>query len=258
MSKTIFVMPLLALFISPGNCQPVSFEVASITPCAPGTPEPGAERMGMVQFTMPGGRFTARATSVKFLMEWAYGILPSQHSDGPSWIGEERYDILAKANGNPSDEQMKLMVQKLLADRFRLQFHRDTKEVPVLVLSPGKAAAKLFPPKDDEVHGIKITPQMGPDQKVLSWHTVATRFSFAELNLTFSRLLDRVIVNRTGLDGAFDFTLDFTPDDERPNPLDAANIISALRDQLGLTVKAERGPADYLVIDHVEKVAAGN
>jgi uncharacterized protein (TIGR03435 family) len=214
--------------------------------------------MGMVQFTMPGGRFTARATSVKFLMEWAYGILPSQHSDGPSWIGGDRYDILAKANGNPSDEQIKLMVQSLLADRFKLQFHRESKEVPVLVLSAGKAAPKLFPPKDDELHDIKITPKMGPDQKVLSWHTAATRFSFAELNLTFSRLLGRVIVNHTGLDGAFDFALDFTPDDERPNPLDPANIISALRDQLGLTVKAEKGPADYLVIDRVEKVAAGN
>jgi uncharacterized protein (TIGR03435 family) len=214
--------------------------------------------MGMVQFTAPGGRFTARATSVKFLMEWAYGILPAQHSDGPSWIAEDRYDILAKADGNPTDEEMKRMVQSLLTERFKLKLHRETKEIPILVLSLGKTEPKLFRPKEDEKHSMKITPRTGDDQKILSWRTVATRFSFEQLNLTFARILGRVIVNRTGLDGDFDFTLEFTPDEERPNPLDPSHIMSALREQLGLVVKAEKGPADYFVIDGVEKVAAGN
>ena len=61
---------------------------------------------------------TRKATTLKFLLEWAYGILPSQHSGGPSWIENDRYDIVAKAEGNATDEQMKLMVQTLLAERF--------------------------------------------------------------------------------------------------------------------------------------------
>jgi uncharacterized protein (TIGR03435 family) len=212
----------------------------------------------MVQFTFPGGRFTARATTIKYLMEWAFGILPFQHAGGPSWLGADRYDILAKAPGNATDEQMKLMTQTLLADRFKFKFHRETKEVPILVLAPGKIPPQLFPPKEDEKHDLKIIPRTGDDQKIFSYHVVATRFSFDQLNLTFARVLDRVIVNRTGLAGDFDFTLDLTPDENRPNPLDPSLIISAMRDQLGLNVKSERGPAEVIVIDGIQKVAAGN
>jgi uncharacterized protein (TIGR03435 family) len=257
MKKAFWLMPLLALVVSQGHCQQV-FEVASITPCAPGTPAPPGEHMGMVQFLYPGGRFTARATTVKYLMEWAYGILPAQHSEGPSWLGLERYDIMAKAPGNPTEEQMKLMTQALLEERFKLKIHRETKEVPILVLSVGKTPPKLFPPKEGETHSLKVTPKMGDDGKPSSWHTVATRYSFAQLNLVFATVLDRVIVNRTGLDGEYDFALDFTPDENRPNPMDPSLIISAMREQLGLVVKAEKGPAEFLVIENAERVAAGN
>ena len=214
--------------------------------------------MGMVQFTQPGGRFYAKATSLKFPLEWAYGILPAQHSEGPSWMEDERYDIVAKAEGNVTDAQMKLMTRTLLAERFQLKVHRETKEVPVLVISQGKTAPKLFPPKEGEKYSIHVEPQMGPDQKIASWRVVATRFSFAQLNETFSRHLERVIVNQTGMDGDFDFTLDMTPDENRPNPLDPSILIAAMRDQLGLVVKSQKAPVDFLVIDGAEKVVAGN
>jgi len=262
MIRTIVFTPLLALLVSHCDCQDIAmapaFEVASITPCKPGTPAPPGADRGMVQFTFPGGRFNARATTVKFLIEWAYGILPSQHSNGPSWIDEERYDIVAKASGNATDDEMRLMARALLAERFKLRFHHETKEVPVLILSAGKTAPKLFPPKDEEKRSIKILPVTGEGEKIVSWHVVATRFSFEQLNLTFARQLERVIVNRTGLEGDFDFTLEFTPDENRPNPMDPSLIISAMREQLGLTVKSEKGPVDFLVIDGVERVAAGN
>jgi uncharacterized protein (TIGR03435 family) len=212
----------------------------------------------MVQFTFPGGRFTANATTVKFLLEWAYGILPFQHSGGPAWMEDDRYDIVAKASGPATDDEMKLMTQTLLSERFKLKFHHETREAPALVLTAGKTTPKLFPPKEGETHSLRIMRQMGEDQKVVSYHVVATRFSFAQLNQTFARLLDRVIVNQTGLDGDFDFTLDLTPDENQPNPLDPSLLISAMREQLGLTVKSQKGPVDFFVIDSVEKVAAGN
>jgi uncharacterized protein (TIGR03435 family) len=128
----------------------------------------------------------------------------------------------------------------------------------VYIVSLGETAPKLFPPKDGETHAIRITPQMGPDQKIASYHVAATRFSLTQLTDTFARQLGRVIVNQTGLTGDFDFTLDLTLDDSRPNPLDPSLLIMAMREQLGLTLKSQKAPVDYLVIDSAEKVVAEN
>jgi uncharacterized protein (TIGR03435 family) len=262
MTRTFATAALLAagLCLLHGDETPKApaFEVASVTPCKPGTPEPPGEHAGMAQFTFPGGRFTARATTVKFLLEWAYDIQPAQHSGGPSWLGIDRYDIMAKAPGNATDDEMKRMARALLADRFHLKVHHEMKTMAVLVLSVGKTEPKLFPPKEGEVHGIHVEPQAGPDQKITTYHVVATKFTLAQLMDTFSRQLGSVIVNRTGLDGEFDFALDFTPDESTPNPLDPAHVLNAMREQLGLTVKTEKIPVDWLEIDGVEKVEAGN
>ncbi len=212
----------------------------------------------MVQFTFPGGRFKADATTLQFLLEWAYGIQPSQHSDGPSWMATDRYDIVAKAEGNATDDQMRHMVQTLLADRFKLKVRHESKELSVLVVSLGKGAPKLYPPKDEEVHAIRIGQQTGADQKVTSYHVVATRFSLTQLTDTFARQLGQVIVNDTGMKDDYDFTLDLAMDESRPNPLDPTLLLTAMREQLGLTVKSQKAPVDFLVIDAVEKVVAGN
>ena len=262
MIRTLTLAALVTLSLGHIHCQDLAkapaFEVASITPCKPGTPAPPMEHAGMVQFTYPGGRFRASATTLKYLLEWAYDIQPSQHSGGPSWIDTDRYDVVAKAEGNATDAQIKLMVQTLLADRFQLKLHHDSKELPVYVISLGKTAPKLFPPKEGETHSIQIAPQMGPDQKVASFHITATRFSLTQLTDTFARQLGRVIVNKTGLDGDFDFTMDLTPDDSQPNPLDPSLLINAMRGQLGLNLQSQKAPVDFLVIDSAEKVAAGN
>lgn len=256
------VAALVSLWTDYGRGQepadPPKFEVAAIKHCEPGTPEPPGQRMGMVRYTYPGGRFDAKATTVEFLLEWAYDLLPSQHSRGPAWMENERFDIVAKAAGNATDDQMKLMVQALLADRFKLKFHRERREGPVVLVTLGNAAPKLFPPKEGEVHSLRVMPQTDSEQKVVSYRVVATRFSFAQLNQTFARQFERVIVNGTGLDGDFDFTLEFTPDENRPNPLDPSLVMTAMRDQLGLNLKSQKGLVDYLVIDSVEKVSDGN
>jgi uncharacterized protein (TIGR03435 family) len=262
MKRTLSLASLMFLSLDHGHCQDVAkspaFEVASITPCKPGTPEPPGEHMGMVQFTYPGGRFNGRATTLKYLIEWAYGILPAQHSGGPSWMGVQRFDVVAKAEGNATDREMKLMVRTLLAERFKLKFHMESREVPVIIVSLGKNEPKLFPPKEGEKYGIRIIPQMGPDQKPTSFHVVATRFPLAQLNETFSRQIDRVIVDQTGLKGDFDFSIDMTPDERTPNPLDPTIVLSAMRDQLGLTVKSQKSPVDFYVIESAEIPSEGN
>lgn len=262
MTRTLALAALLALAIGHCHCQdlakPSAFEVASVTPCKPGTPEPPGEHAGMVQFTAPGGRFRASATTLKYLLEWAYSIQPSQHSSGPSWMDTDRYDVVAKAEGNPTDEQHKRMVQTLLAERFGLKFHREKKKLSVYVICVGKSTPKLLPPKDEEIHSIRIVPQMDADQKIAFYHVIATRFSLSQLTDTFARQIGRVFVNETGLDGDFDFTLDLTPDENTHNPLDPSVLMAAMRDQLGLSLKSQDALVDYFVIDSVEKVAAGN
>jgi uncharacterized protein (TIGR03435 family) len=214
------------------------------------------EHAGMAKFTSPGGRFRASATTLKFLLEWAYEIQPSQHSGGPSWFNTDRYDIVAKAEGNVTDDQMRLMVQTLLTDRFKLKLHHERKELPVYVISVGKTAPKLFPPKDEETHSLRFAPQMGPDQKIV--RVLFTRYTLTQLSDVFARQMGSVVVNQTGLNGEFDFTIDLTPDEGRPNPVDPALLITAMREQLGLALKHEKAPVDILVIDSAEKVAAGN
>jgi uncharacterized protein (TIGR03435 family) len=262
MTRTLTIATLFALSLDYAYCQELTkmpaFEVASITPCKPGTPEPPGEHAGMAQFTYPGGRFEARATTVKFLLEWAYGILPAQHSDGPSWIETERYDIIAKAGGSTPDREMKLMVQTLLTERFHLKIHRESKELTVLVISVGKTAPKFYPSKVGETHSLHFEPQTGPDQRANSYHIVLTRFSLAQLAETFARQLGSVVVDRTGLNGDFDFSIDLTPDESRPHPLDPSLLVSVMRDQLGLTLKSQKAPVESFTIDSVERVAAGN
>jgi uncharacterized protein (TIGR03435 family) len=262
MTRIFTVAALLALTSFSGFGQTAesapAFEVASITPCKPGTPEPPGEHAGMVQFTAPGGRFTANATTLKFLVEWAYGIQPAQHSDGPPWMGSDRYDVVARAAGNATDEQIKLMVRTLLAERFQMKSHHEPREISAIVMSLGKGEPKLFTPKDGENRSLRIAPQMGPDQKIASYRVIATRFSLAQLADTFARQLGNVIVNQTGLNGDFDFTIDLAPDESNPNPLDPSLLMRAMREQLGLTLKTQKAPVDFVVIDSAEKVVAGN
>ena len=212
----------------------------------------------MVQFVFPGGRFQAHATTIKYLLEWAYGILPSQHSEGPAWLDGERFDIDAKASGPVSEMDMKLMAQSLLENRFHLKYRHESKDAPVLVLTAGKTPPKLYPPKPDEQTSMKMVPQTGENQKIISYRIIGTRFSFLQLNLTFARVLDRVLVNQSGIEGDFDFSFDLSPDTDRPNPLDHDLLIAALREQLGFVVKAQKAPVDYYVIENIDKTAAGN
>jgi uncharacterized protein (TIGR03435 family) len=134
----------------------------------------------------------------------------------------------------------------------------ESKTMSAFVLSAGKTAPKLSTPKDDELHGIRVEPRKDGDQKIVSWHVMATRFSLAQMTDTFARHLGHVVVNRTGFDGEYDFALDLTPDENSPNPLDPTLIMHALRDQLGFGLKTQDVPVDYLVIESAERVAAGN
>ncbi len=254
----IFIAAALAVFAFHSRGAEPAFEVASITPCPPGTPAPPMEHTGITNWVTPGGRFTARATTVVFLMEWAYGMQPWQHSDGPGWLSSDRFDVVAKADHDATENEMKQMARTLLAARFGLKLHRESKEMPAYVISVGKNAPKLFSPKDGETHDMRFAMTPGPDQKPGVFHIDATRYTLAQLADVFARRMDRVIVNRTGMDGEYDFKLDLTPDENHPSPVDQTLLLEALRQQIGLDVRSEKTAVDYYAIDSVQKSATAN
>jgi uncharacterized protein (TIGR03435 family) len=228
------------------------FEVATIKPA-----KPEARGKG---FVVRGHEFSTINTSLSSLITFAYGIHARQVTGGPSWMETEKFDITARPEGEgmPDAKQLRTMVQKLLADRFQLTFHRDKKELSVYALVAGKSGPKLTPSTGDP-NGLPglFFRKLG----VLNVRN-GNMADFAEVMQ--SSVLDRPVVDQTGLSGRFDFALEWTPDefqfaDFGPRPANADNtdsapdLFTAIQQQLGLKLDAVKAPTEVLVIDHVEK-----
>jgi uncharacterized protein (TIGR03435 family) len=228
-----------------------SFEVASIKPS-----KPGAQGRG---FHEEGRQITTVNTSLNDLIQWAYLVHPRQVSGGPAWMETERYDILAEPHeeGHPNLQQWKSMMQKMLADRFQLVFHSEKQELAVYALVVAKGGPKLTPNPTDP-NGI---PGMGNGFGLVSGRN-ANMGDFA--GAMERNVLDRPVVDQTGLSGRFDFSLRFTPDDSqytnfpaaRPTLPDDPNappdLFTAIQEQLGLMLESKKAPVDVLVIDHAD------
>lgn len=215
----------------------------------------------------------------------------------PKWVTTDRYTVDARMPGKPTKDQMRLMVQTLLADRFKLQVHFEMREIPVLALTllkPGKLGPKLIAHADGRSCGdfdaathtpvpakvIRGEEDAGPENFPPFCDSVALirRPGGMQLlgyrNATMEMLAgalsgvvvqDRPVVDRTGLSGRFDFTLDWAPDPKPAAPTDAPDAASepvgpaavqALRDQLGLKAESIKAPAPILVVDRVERPTA--
>ncbi len=236
------------------NAHP-SFEVATIKPSK-------ADQQGKF-FRLGGRRFTTTNATLDDLISYAYKIHANQIVGAPGWAGTEKYDIKAEPDGDgaPNDQQWKDMMQKLLAERFALTFHRDKKELSVYLLSVARSGPKLTKSAaDPNGHfGWSFRGRIGGD---LSF-TNANMADFA--NLMQRNVLDRPVVDQTGLTGKFDFNLDFTPDESQFEGMGAKvspqtdsanappNLYTAVQEQLGLKLEATKAPAEVLIIDHVEK-----
>jgi uncharacterized protein (TIGR03435 family) len=236
-----------------------AFDVATIKP----SDSTAATLQGL---GMNGRNFRTRNTSLGDLISVAYGLHAKQIVGGPSWMDSDRYDIAAVPDheGAPNLQQLQSMIAKLLVDRFSLKFHYEKRELSAYVLSVGKNGQKLTPA---EVKGSLPNFGMQPAPGGLS--LVVRNGSMLEFT-TFLRsvVLDRPVVDQTGITGKFDFTIKFTPDDSEfnghppklPESTDtteaAPDLFKALQEQVGLKLSAEKVPVDVLVIDHVEKPSA--
>jgi len=203
------------------------------------------------------GRLEASNTTFRQLVAAAYHVYDFQISGGPKWIDTEHYDIEAKAaaGSQPTNSQLEVMLQQLLAERFQLTTHHETKDLPVYALEVGKGGPKFQAAKD---------PQAPVYFRLYQRHQITARASpVSNLTETLSQLLGRPVLDKTGLTGVYDFTLEWTPDeahvrsDENAVSADSnvPSLAGALGEQLGLRLSGQRGPAQILVVDHAEKAS---
>jgi uncharacterized protein (TIGR03435 family) len=176
----------------------------------------------------------------------AYQAQPVRIQGGPSWINSERYDILAKTeNQNATRDEIREMLQVLLADRFRLTFHRETEQL--LTYSPvlGKGGPKFKAARDDEQTNIARNAEGEP-----TLHVTFHKWSMAGLASTLTGPVGSPVRDQTGLTRAYDFELEWVP--VGVPAASGPSIFTAVQEQLGLRLEAGKGPVEILVIDHVE------
>jgi uncharacterized protein (TIGR03435 family) len=226
------------------------FEVASVK-----LVKPGAATEPTIQ-TSPDG-LTARSKNLTGLVMWAYQIEEANQISGPDWIHTEDFDITAKAEGPVTTDQLRLMLQTLLEQRFKLALHRDKKIVPVYSLLVDKNGLKM--------HEVQGEPQNGAKLELAGGRAIFQMVNhIPELAALLPSFLEgRPVQDKTGLSGVYEFTLNVELDPDQMKRLPQAGMVftgfgysSGVFDavqNLGLKLEATKGPVDFLVIDHVEK-----
>jgi bla regulator protein blaR1 len=198
------------------------------------------------------GHFAMRNKPLRYCLEWAYDLKDYEIA-GPDWIkDEERYDIVANAAGPATNDQMRPMLQALLIERFQMKLHRETREMQVYALVLGKGAPKVKPPAPGEVEG-------------LSGGANGVRFQkepISRLTFLLTRRMDRPVLDKTGLNGLYDFTIDISGlNNVNPQTADDAtgpSIFTAVQADLGLKLESRKEPIKILVIDSANKVPTEN
>ena len=276
---------------APGAVDSAKFEVVSVKPNSGG---PGPTMMRI----QAGGRFTATNVTVRNLITNAYRMQPFQIVGGPSWLTSDHFDVIAKAPSELADPfageqtlqgptQLQLMLRAMLADRFNLKVHTESREQPIYALVLARSDAKL---------GAKLTrsttdcralmaagrgragepPQMPAfgqpmvcGMRIGPGSFSAGSVTLAQVASSLSNLVTRTVIDRTGLEGNFDLDLAYTPDQmpsrapgTAPDQPILANgiaidpngpsIFTAIQEQLGLKLESTKGPVDVLVIDSVD------
>jgi uncharacterized protein (TIGR03435 family) len=246
------VIPALQAQTPAAAAAPV-FEAVTIKPGEPGRTGKG--------FTMRGQEFVAVNTSLQDLIKFAYEVHPRQITGGPAWMDSQLFDVAGKLEMNnlPKPNEIRKMMQALLADRFKLAFHEQPQELSVYVIVPAKGENKLKAGDDPNgVPGLFLqVPGLLP----------ATNASMADLAAVLQRLvMDRPVVDKSGLTGRFNFELRWIPDKTQfggrgaagavPDPKAAPDIFRAFQEQLGLRLEAARAPIEVMAIDRAMKPSA--
>jgi uncharacterized protein (TIGR03435 family) len=265
--------------------QEPSFEVASLKPNKSGSNNIGIRFPGV-------GQFNVINMPLREMIRFAYDLQPMQIEGGPDWISSDRFDIVAKAEGRPTMPQVNAMLRSLLAERFALRTHVETRELPIYELVVARADKRLgaqlqpagpecqplrtpnaapkpppppsggpgpdtIPPSDDGSN-LRCGALFGPGFLTLR------QFTMARFARDLSMVARRIVVDRTGLAGRYDIDVEFSPE-FRPAPppgvpdlapsvtSDGPSLFTAIQEQLGLKLESARGPVEVLVVDRADR-----
>jgi uncharacterized protein (TIGR03435 family) len=242
--------------------DPLVFDVASVKLSGGCPPSCGLLRQ------MPGGmRYHGEGVPLRVAMTVAYTVTDRQISGGPSWMNTERYDIEAKAPRASTSDEMHVMLQHLLEERFHLALRREKREESVWALVVDKSGSKMpvHDPADLDHPPMGLQGVRGSDGGFCGGLT-GKNVTMEYLAFTLSRWTDRAVIDRTGLPAHYDVNLQFLPDTVRAGKgdgegpgisPDCAELPAALPKQLGLRLESSKGPVEFLVVEHAEK-PAGN
>ena len=229
-----------------------AFEVASI--------KPNKLFDGRVMFMLTPDGISVTGVPMQMILRQAFGVEDDRILGAPSWVKSDRFEIQAKVAVEDvpklkglTHQQRFSMVLPLLTDRFNLKYHHDSKELPVYVLEIAKGGTKMKESKPDDPgpKGNFLTGRSGLESHGSSIESLTHQLAF---------LLGRTVLDKTGLTGAYDYSLAWVPDDSQPEAGNAPSpdasgpsLFTALQEQLGLKLESQKGPVDVIVIDHIER-----
>ncbi|MCU1338696.1 MAG: hypothetical protein JWO19_4277 [Bryobacterales bacterium] len=222
------------------------FEVATIKAAPPQSEGRTQTRMSSDTDT---GRLTYSNVNLKEVIGKAYKLQQYQ-INGPDWLETDRFDVVAKFSPHSAADQVALMLQALLADRFQLIVHRATKELPVYELTVAKNGPKF--------KVAEAATGISSNSNRTQWHVVA-KVSIERFAEFLTSEAGRPVLDKTGLTGSYEMTLDWAPDNTAGN--DAAtlpSLFTALQEQLGLKLESTRGPVETLMVDHAARIPTEN
>ena len=274
-------MVLTASWASAQQAGPPEFEAVSVKPAA-SAPMNAAGALG-IRVAATGGPGTSDPGRINYLGQTLLNLFMRAYSarayqiSGPSWISQDRFDVVATLPPNTTKEQLALMLRKLLADRFQVVLHQETRELPMYALLVGKNGPKLQESKkdDDPAKASAARPGTWLGAGRLGGHNA----TMTDLAGVLSAQLNRPVKDLTGLRGLYDFALDFSTDDamamgpqaaelsarrgaagerELPDAPAGPSLLTVIQDQLGLKLDGRKGPIEFFVIDRAEKAPTGN
>jgi len=253
---------LFAQAIQIGKAPPgLRFEVVSLKPSDP-NPAPGSPRGIRPD---PGGeRYQAWNCPIRLMIQVAYRLKAEQVVGGPSWLDSDGFDMIGKAEKSSNGDELHVMLVNMLVDRLQLKFHHDRKDMSRYALMLEKGEPKLTP------HQAANGGDPWIDQTTEGFLHIKMKATYSPMDYFAFRLaqvLDRPVVDETGLKGGYDFEFSFTrdlppgiPENARVNgqEIDTSGptVFAAMKQQLGLELKPDKGPVDVIVIDHIERPTA--
>jgi uncharacterized protein (TIGR03435 family) len=266
LAVVIFPLVIGMVHAVPGAAQSqngrIRFEAASIKVNDRGANQPpGADFAAQ-----PGGRLHVRNNEMANVIRNAYGVAqPFLLIGGPDWIDSDRYDMEARAEGNPTRDQMMSMLQLLLEDRLKLKVHTETREVPVYILTVAKGGPKLTAYTEGSCINFDPNnppPPLAPGQRprdgcgnnwISGGRWTASKVEMGSLTGAISNIVRRKVIDQTGLTGLFNVRMELPPDPLNATDATGPSIFTLLEEQLGLKLESSKGSADVLVVDHIER-----